>query len=487
MGAALEELAVIGDFLFPDLRTERLKSAAEREDLRGEHFADSACRAAFEAMRRGEYGGGDAAENQRIVAAVSGMEFAERAIAAADLMETQASAHIAKVAEEGRKRLLAEAVNAALLARANYSEGFLRSELHRIAESGGRRGGATPGILTLGEFLSAPPAPIDPIVEGCFEAGDKVELIAPSKCRKSFFAIDLALHIAAGRDFLALRVPRARRVLYVNLEIKADWMKRRITRRLTGYALKAEEITGNFFILNCRGRGEMMREQLARFVKETRAEFVIIDPRYKLMRPDENENSGEGLTGILALLDAVAEMNAAVMVVAHDAKGDSAAKDIRDRGAGSSWAARDTDCRFTLTPGKERPDEEIILAVLPRNYPPRKAIMLHAEDERFVWDEATDLTPSGRSAAEAPPTLARLVELLRHCGIPMLKTTFAEHLANNFHIGINRARSMIEEALVQGLIVEGRKTHPGAKKMLGFKEWFSLRQGELADTAHGKF
>ena len=113
--------------------------------------------------------------------------------------------------------------------------------------------------------------------------------------------------------------------------------------------------------------------------------------------------------------------------------------------------------------------------------------MLHAEDERFVWDEEKDLTPSGKSAAEEPPTLAKLVELLRRCGIPMLKTTFAEHLANNFRIGINRAKAMIEEALVQGLIVEGRKTHPGAKKMLGFKEWFQLRQGDLADSVRGGF
>ena len=101
------------------------------------------------------------------------------------------------------------------------------------------------------------------------------------------------------------------------------------------------------------------------------------------MRPDENENAGEGLVGILGLLDAVAELSAAVMVVAHDAKGDSATKDIRDRGAGSSWAARDTDCRFTLTPGKEKPEEEVILAVLPRNYPPQKAAMLRAEDGRL--------------------------------------------------------------------------------------------------------
>lgn len=488
MDARLEEVAVIGDLLFQELRTARLIEAVEREDLRGEHFADPVCRAAFEAVRRGEYAGRDAGENQRVLLASCGIEFVERAVEAADAMDVHAEHRIAKVAEEGRKRLVAEAAGSALLQRGNYSESFLRAELHRIAEIGQKRGKSNAlRLVSLDEFLADPPAPVDPVVEGCFEFGDKVELIAPSKCRKSFFAVDLGLHIAAGRDFLALKVPKPRRVLYVNLEIKADWMKRRILRRLKGYGLAADAIAANFSILNCRGRGEMMREQLPRFVVESKSEFIIVDPRYKLMRADENENSGEGLTGVLTLLDTIAEMDAAVMVVAHDAKGDSAAKDIRDRGAGSSWAARDTDCRLTLTPGKEHPDDDIVLAILPRNYPPRKAMMLHAEDDRFVWDESTDLSPSGRSAADEPPTLSKLVELLRRCGIPMLKTTFAEHLANNFHIGINRARAMIDEALVQGLIVEGRKTHPGSKKMLGFAEWFTARQGDLADTVRGGF
>ena len=70
------------------------------------------------------------------------------------------------------------------------------------------------------------------------------------------------------------------------------------------------------------------------------------------MRPDEDENTGNGLIGILNLLDAIAEEGAAVMIVSHDKKGDIKSQDIRDRGAGSNWAARDVDCRFVMTPKK---------------------------------------------------------------------------------------------------------------------------------------
>ena len=175
--------------------------------------------------------------------------------------------------------------------------------------------------------------------------------------------------------------------------------------------------------------------------------------------------------------DKIAQMNAAVMVVSHDAKGDNSAKDIRDRGAGSSWAARDTDCRFTLTPGRENPERDIVLAVLPRNYPPRKAIMLHAEDAMFTWDENGD----------DDLTVDRVVSILRDCGIPMLKTTFITYLTNNLNVSINTARGIINEALVLGKIVEGKKTLPGSKKMLGFPEWFRPRQDSLSETVTDGF
>ena len=120
-------------------------------------------------------------------------------------------------------------------------------------------------------------------------------------------------------------------------------------------------------------------------VKAMKPDIVIIDPRYKLMRPDEDENTGNGLIGILNLLDAIAEEGAAVMIVSHDKKGDIKSQDIRDRGAGSNWAARDVDCRFVMTP-KKNDEYGVEVGVLARNYPPRPALDLKAESGRFVQE-----------------------------------------------------------------------------------------------------
>ena len=145
----------------------------------------------------------------------------------------------------------------------------------------------------------------------------------------------------------------------------------------------AADLQGRLQLMNCRGQGGCVREAILSRVKALKPDFVIIDPRYKLMRPDEDENTGSGLIGILNLLDAIAEEGAAVMIVGHDKKGDVKGQDIRDRGAGSNWAARDVDCRFVMTP-KKNDDYGIEVGILARNYPPRPSLDLKAESGRFA-------------------------------------------------------------------------------------------------------
>ena len=41
----------------------------------------------------------------------------------------------------------------------------------------------------------------------------------------------------------------------------------------------------------------------------------------------------------------------------------------------------------------------------------------------------------------------------------------------------------VNEALVQGRFVEGRKTRLGSKKMLGFPEWFRPHQASLENRS----
>ena len=106
---------------------------------------------------------------------------------------------------------------------------------------------------------------------------------------------------------------------------------RRVLQRLGGYGLSEPDLQGRISLMNCRGQGGYVRDAILSRVKALKSDFVIIDPRYKLMRPDEDENTGSGLIGILNLLDAIAEENAAVMIVSRAPRSTS-----RRRSAASS-------------------------------------------------------------------------------------------------------------------------------------------------------
>ena len=386
------ELGIIGDFLTGSFcaHPSPLKGE-EGQGLKPEHFSDPSARTAFELIAAADLQ--DPAALLGALRGRMGAAFCEKAIAEASVIPAYALARLAKLAERGRVRIAADALARLVQQQDAMGEAFFFAEADRIVR--GTSAAVSAAALkaeTVEEFTATAPAPLDPIVANCFEAGDKVELIAPSKCRKSLWALDLALHVAAGFPFCGLAVPKPRRVLLVNLEIKRDWMKRRVLQRLGGYGLSGRHLQGRLSLMNCRGQGGYVRDAILSRVKALKPDFVIIDPRYKLMRSDEDENTGNGLVGILNLLDAIAEENAAVMIVSHDKKGDIKSQDIRDRGAGSNWAARDVDCRFVMTPASAKAsarqavadESRVEVGILARNYPPRPALDLKAETDRFV-------------------------------------------------------------------------------------------------------
>jgi len=306
-------------------------------------------------------------------------------------------------------------------------------------------------IESIADFLSVPPPPLDCIVEELFEAGDKGEIIAPSKARKSFFTIDLAAHIAAGRDFLCFKIPRPRRVLLFNLEIKPAWMKRRFFRRLAAYGIRPEEIRDTFHVANARGAGKTVREQAVEAVKRAGAEVAIIDPRYKLLLPTESENAGEGVQGVLDLQDQMAEAGAAAILVGHDGKGTAGDRDDRDRGAGSGWTGRDCDFRIVLSPHADDPQDALVLSLMRRNFPPFESVTLRHDGDSFQLDEGTaprkETSFTRRQVAKTSAPLDTLrpvvLEVLRQAGKALPSGILLTKVREAAKIGEKRAVALI--------------------------------------------
>lgn len=306
-------------------------------------------------------------------------------------------------------------------------------------------------VVDAADYVEADPPEQDPIIAGVFERGDKLELISGSKQRKTFFLILLFLHLAVGRDFLNFKIPKRRRVMWVNMELKPEWSQRRIHRLAKAVGIAPGELRDWFLIVNARSKGSSVRNRIGRIAVEHDVDVVGLDPRYKLMAPGEVENAGEGLQGILDLMDQIAESGPAVLAVHHDPKGDAGDRAIADRGSGSNWAGRDVDARFTLTQQRNEPDTASVVETMCRNYPPVTSFAIRWKNDMFVL--APDLEPvpftsldrrRQQSTSTQPDTSAIDAHAMAIAREPMGRTELVQAIRDRVTVSREAARACVD-------------------------------------------
>jgi RecA-family ATPase len=236
------------------------------------------------------------------------------------------------------------------------------------------------------------PKPRDPIVENVFDSGTFVELIAPSKCRKSFFALQLANCIATGTKFLAWSVPRPRKVLLVNVELIPDRAHERESAMIRGLGIASNELS-RLEIANIRGvKLENPVASICATIREKRPDVCIVDPLYLIHGEDENDQ--RSMTVVFQELSvAHTAVDCALVVVHHDAKGNPGDRQKRDRGSGTGIMGRFSDSRILLTPHRDDPDGLICVETLCRYFPPQPAITCRFEESRLVVADDIEAAP----------------------------------------------------------------------------------------------
>ncbi len=236
-------------------------------------------------------------------------------------------------------------------------------------------------IIDASDWLRESPPDTDPVLLDTFDAGDKVAVVAASKTRKSFYALQLAISLAAGKDFLSWGVSRPRQVLVVQMEIQERHYWRRVRRMAEALKVGVDDLDERLMIVNGRGHG-LTAEQLKPLAEKAEAEVVIIDPLYKLSEGDENSAGDMGR--LLSQFDELATATgAAVVYVHHDAKGSPGDRDTRDRGSGSGVLGRDYDACMTLTEHRDEGADAAVVQALLRNYPPQEGFAIRWADNHF--------------------------------------------------------------------------------------------------------
>jgi len=252
-------------------------------------------------------------------------------------------------------------------------------------------GGALP-VLVAATWMQTPSKPRDPVIENVFDSGTFVEIIAPSKCRKSFFALQLANCVASGRKFLGWAVPRRRRVLLINVEILPDREHDRLSGMVRTLNLLGEDLER---LLVCNIKGLELPDPVGAIcatIRHEKPEVCIIDPLYLIHGEDENDQ--KAMTDVFRRISSVqVETQCTIIVVHHDAKGKAGDRDKRDRGSGSGIMGRFSDSRIILTPHKDNPEDLVCVETLCRYVPPQPGLVCRFVDGVLQVEESEECTP----------------------------------------------------------------------------------------------
>ena len=256
------------------------------------------------------------------------------------------------------------------------------------------------GFVDVGDFLDAELPPPVPVLSQFADLGSKVGIFGPSKARKSFLGLQMAVSLASGQQLFGWEPVGRFKVGVMQFEITPAHYQRRVSRMLQSLRMDRGDVVGHIKILNGRGIGldltsQVDAELLAERVRELGIQVLIVDPAYKVF--PGNENDAKDVGRFLAMLDVLANKTGALIVYLHHfAKGAAGDRATIDRGSGSGVWARDFDAALFLSPQKDD-DDTLVVEPIARAYPPVAAFCVEFEDGRFVTSTAP---PTVRTSAD---------------------------------------------------------------------------------------
>ncbi|HYE63776.1 MAG TPA: AAA family ATPase [Phycisphaerales bacterium] len=265
-----------------------------------------------------------------------------------------------------------------------------------------------PVIETISGLIRAFPKLREPVVDGLLRRGEVFNVVAPPKIGKSWAAQSLALSVATGGDWFGFRA-RKGRALLVDVELHAETLAFRLKTVCQQNNVDPEKVAADFEVMRLRGKLlniHQVMEFLLRLPPGT-FDLVVLDPLYRLLPRDGDENSNATVSEMYNCLDAIAaHLDAAVVVVHHTSKGTQLRKSVTDIGAGGGAQTRAADSHLVF---REIEEGLVVAQAVLRSYPPMAAFVARFEGGRWCRDTTLDpesLLKGKRTREKAPPSKA---------------------------------------------------------------------------------
>lgn len=243
------------------------------------------------------------------------------------------------------------------------------------------------------DWLTEGDEPEEPIIEELIESGEMFALVGQSKAGKSLLALQMAVCVATGRDFLGRRVVRSR-VYLANLEVSRKQYKKRLRHLCRTLGVSLDELRGWLFIDNMKGDStdwQWLRDE----AKLRDARLVMIDPFYQVFKGAETHE--EDCLGAVDEMKHFQKDGFTLGIVFHSPKGFSGDRQLIDMISGSSVLARFPESIFGILNHATESTARVIDCEL-RNYAKPEPFTVQFTDGAFV--AAPDLTPDVKSSGK---------------------------------------------------------------------------------------
>lgn len=259
-----------------------------------------------------------------------------------------------------------------------------------------------PKIICAADFCAEDEPDPPQLITGLLYRGSKMIIAGPSKARKSWNLIDLAVAISTGGEWCGFATLSSK-VLYVNLEIQRFSYRKRIKHVAAGRGIKTAQLTG-FHAWNLRGHSAEISQLVGDIlgkVAQSAFDLIIVDPIYKTYG-DRQENSNTEMGQVLAELERLALLaDVAVLIAAHFPKGNLTGRDAIDRVAGASVFGRDPDVLLTMTTHEE--EDAFTITPILRDLPPLEEFVVRWNSHRFERIDADPKAIEGREPPKKKP------------------------------------------------------------------------------------
>ena len=331
--------------------------------------------------------------------------------------------------------------------------------------------GLLPKRVDARRYLDENPPEIESVIPGLIDIGDKFFIVGPSKVRKSFFTLQMAICIAAGEPFLGWPIYEPKRVVLIQYELREAHYWRRVRRVAGALGITADDLDNRLQIVNARGNPPKIDDMA------TDADIVIVDPLYKLFAATRiDENAATEVGAMLGEVDGVIETSAcAALIVHHSAKGRAGDRDAIDRAAGSGVVARDFDGCLTLVPHRKEPDAVVVEPIL-RNYRSPDPFTIIWTDGCFERrDDIPAEVETSRTAANKAQTGPSDDELLSFAAAmvvdkPVPTTEMQQRIRQEKGAGRERAKGIVSNLAAHEKYARWKKAGFGAKVYIGLAE-----------------